>query len=376
MLRVQRFVRQHVLACDVVSLALVGVETARVKADAYLRAHLPPCAQCCKSRNETVFLLTLVPYIQVLRIQSTPTLRHRIRLKHIVIHTHITQERDRPRPTPSLPTKGGGILSPSRGPRKIYDFWGALVGGVGGGQFPRQHGLIVKIVRLVVTCRSERPEHILRGLIADTVHLRERNPDRFAIRPLCCLSASLSERFAIRRILRRLNISLTANEVSGLLSFSRRRSFSACGLSPHPHIHACPEQTGAQRALKPLRPFVADIQHRCHLISILCAVATCRELHVLHHRRIDERQPLLLPAANQQRTMHLYAIHIHHVLIKTTAAHVVLAAQLVVLIHAGEGDEQAFYRPARRVGHHAARRGIYMVHHRRLPLHATHFHFL
>ena len=84
----------------------------------------------------------------------------------------------------------------------------------------------------------------------------------------------------------------------------------------------------------------------------------------------------MLPAANQQRTMHLYAVHIHHVLIKTTAAHVVLATQLVILVHTGEGDEQAFDRPARGVGHHTARTGIYMVHHRRLPLHTPHFHFL
>ena len=38
---------------------------------------------------------------------------------------------------------------------------------------PRQHGLIIEVVRLVVARRSERAEHILRGLVAYAVHLGE-----------------------------------------------------------------------------------------------------------------------------------------------------------------------------------------------------------
>ncbi len=74
--------------------------------------------------------------------------------------------------------------------------------------------------------------------------------------------------------------------------------------------------------------------------------------------------------------MYFYAVHIHLVFVKTTASHIVLAAQFIVLIHARKGDEQALDAAACGVGHDAGCGGFDVVHGVGLPFDAAHFHFL
>ena len=165
------------------------------------------------------------------------------------------------------------------------------------------------------------PEHIFRGLVADAVHFRE----------------------------------------------------NAVAVA---HIHACAQQTDCYTGLKPFRPFVGYIQRTGHLVAVFCAEAACRECHVLHHFGIDETQSFLLPRADEQRAVHLYAVHIHFVLVERTAAHIVLRAQFVVLVDAGKRNQYTLNRPARCVRHQSCRACVYLVHRARRPADTAHFHFL
>ena len=173
--------------------------------------------------------------------------------------------------------------------------------------------LIVEEVRTVVTFRLQRTEHVLRTLVAYAVHL------------------------AVRAV-------------------------------AHTYIDASALEPCRQRGLKSRRLLVAYIQHGGRLVAEPCIEPSGTELHVLHHLGIDKTQSLLLSGTYEQRTVNLYAVHIHGVLVKTAAAHVVLATHLVGLAHAGKRDQQALYASAADVGYDAPRSGVHTIHHILLAL--------
>ena len=119
-----------------------------------------------------------------------------------------------------------------------------------------------------------------------------------------------------------------------------------------------------------------DIEHTGHLIAVLRTESACREAHIIHHLGIDEAQTFLLAATDQQGTVHLDAVDIDLVLVETTATHVVLTTQFVVLVHAGKGDQYTLYRTTGSIRHQPCRAGIYLVHRPGRMLHSAHFHFL
>ena len=129
-----------------------------------------------------------------------------------------------------------------------------------------------------------------------------------------------------------------------------------------PHIELRAQQTTTYTCFKSLRSFISNVQNGRHLIAVLRAVTARGETHVLHHFGIYKTQTLLLTAANQKRTVYFDTIHIHRVLVKRTAADIILAAQLITLAHTGKSDQQALYRSAGCVRHHTSRRGINMIH--------------
>ena len=85
-------------------------------------------------------------------------------------------------------------------------------------------------------------------------------------------------------------------------------------------------------------------------------------MDVLHHLGVHEAQSFLLSATDEQRTVHLNAVDIDRVLVKRTAAYVVLATEFVGLAHTGESDKQALYRSSGSIRHDACRGGINAVH--------------
>ena len=95
-------------------------------------------------------------------------------------------------------------------------------------------------------------------------------------------------------------------------------------------------------------------------------------MYVLHHLRVDKTQTLLLATTNQQGTMDLDAVDIDGVLVKRTAADVILAAQLVRLAHARISDQQALYRSSGCVRHDARCGSVDAVHRTLRMLDATH----
>ena len=85
-------------------------------------------------------------------------------------------------------------------------------------------------------------------------------------------------------------------------------------------------------------------------------------MDVLHHLGVHEAQSFLLTATDEQRTVHLNAVDIDRVLVKRTAAYVVLATEFVGLAHTGKGDEKALNRSSGSVRHDACRGGINAIH--------------
>ena len=104
----------------------------------------------------------------------------------------------------------------------------------------------------------------------------------------------------------------------------------------------------------------------------MCAVTAGRESYVLYHLGIHKTQTFLLSRTDQQRTMNLYPVHIYRVLVKRTAADVILATQLIRLAHTRKSDQQTFYAAACRVRHNTCRGSINPVHRTLCVLHAAH----
>ena len=73
--------------------------------------------------------------------------------------------------------------------------------------------------------------------------------------------------------------------------------------------------------------------------------------------------------------MHLDAVYINRVLVKRTAAHIVLAAQLIRLTNAGESDQQTLDTTAGSIRHHACRTRINMIHRTLRMLDTAHLDF-
>ena len=136
----------------------------------------------------------------------------------------------------------------------------------------------------------------------------------------------------------------------------------------HTYIDTSALEPCRQRGLKSRRLLVTYIQHGGRLVAKPCIEPSGTELYVLHHLGINKTQSLLLSGAHEQRTVNLYAVHIHGVLVKTAAAHVVLATHLVGLTHARKRDQQALYASAADVGYDTASRGVHTIHHILLAL--------
>ena len=138
-------------------------------------------------------------------------------------------------------------------------------------------------------------------------------------------------------------------------------------------IQLCTEQAGAEARLESRGTLIGDIEHGGHLVVVLHAVATCREMDVLHHLGIDERQSFLLSGADEQRPIDLNAVDINRVLVERSAADIVLRTEFIGLAHAGERDEQTLDGSARGIRHDARGSGVDTVHHALCMLNAAHF---
>ena len=111
-----------------------------------------------------------------------------------------------------------------------------------------------------------------------------------------------------------------------------------CAVAPT-HIAASTQQAHAQARFQLGRAFVLNVEYGRHLVAVFRIESSCREIDALHHVGVDEAESLLLSAADEQWSVHLDAVDIDGVLVEATAAHVVLAAGLVVLADAGKSDQ-------------------------------------
>src|SRR6266487_928476 len=76
--------------------------------------------------------------------------------------------------------------------------------------------------------------------------------------------------------------------------------------------------------------FVLDVEHRAHLITILCLETPCIEIYVTNQFRIYKAQTFLLPVANKIRAKDLKIVYIDQVLIVAATANIVLRGKLIV----------------------------------------------
>ena len=81
----------------------------------------------------------------------------------------------------------------------------------------------------------------------------------------------------------------------------------------------------------------------------------------LHHIGIDETQSFLLPGTDQQGTVYFNAVDVHHVLVETTAAYVILRAEFIVATYSGLCSYHGFYASARSVRGQAVLLGFYLL---------------
>ena len=130
-------VGKHVLTRDVEVLPLVGIETAEVKTDLHLFAHLPFGAQGRKRREEAVFLLSLVIDIEVLRRLTAETLAQGIGREAVIVLADVAEERH-------LPLRR---------------------------HFPGDIGLIIDVSRLIIAGGCQSAEHVFAGFVTQAVHL-------------------------------------------------------------------------------------------------------------------------------------------------------------------------------------------------------------
>src|SRR5699024_1069774 len=74
-------------------------------------------------------------------------------------------------------------------------------------------------------------------------------------------------------------------------------------------------------------PFVFDVKHRRHFISVSRRKTTRREIDISDQIHIGKRQTLLLSAPDQLRPIYLKIIDIDQILIIISTPHIILAAQ-------------------------------------------------
>lgn len=102
-----------------------------------------------------------------------------------------------------------------------------------------------------------------------------------------------------------------------------------------------PQHTGHHGAFELLWAFVLNVQHRGKLIPVLGRKAARGEGDIVHQRRVDKAQPLLLPGADQHGTVHFKVVDIHQVLIIVAAPDRVLGGQFIIALHAGKQLERS-----------------------------------
>ena len=116
-------------------------------------------------------------------------------------------------------------------------------------------------------------------------------------------------------------------------------------------INVCAKQTGCNRGFEPFGVGIGDVKHARHLVAIFRLESTSREVNLLHHIAIDDGKSLLLSAIDEHRPVNLDAIDIDAVLVERAATNVVLAAQLVMGADASLGCHKLFDGIAARRGH-------------------------
>ena len=116
-------------------------------------------------------------------------------------------------------------------------------------------------------------------------------------------------------------------------------------------VHVGTEQAGLHAGLVPLGAGVGDVEHAAHPVAVLGLEAARAEVHLLHHVAVYHREALLLAAADEQGAVDLPPVDVHAVLVERSAAHVVLAGELVVGAHAGLRGHELLHGVARGAGH-------------------------
>ena len=111
------------------------------------------------------------------------------------------------------------------------------------------------------------------------------------------------------------------------------------------------EEAGTDRALVALGALVGDVEDRGHAVAILGLEATGGELHTVHHVGVDDREAFLLATADEHGTIDLHAVDIDAVLIKGAAADVVLRGELVMGGNAGLRSHEFLHGIAAGAGH-------------------------
>ena len=96
---------------------------------------------------------------------------------------------------------------------------------------------------------------------------------------------------------------------------------------------------------------VGDVEHTRHAVAVTCLEAAGREVNLLHHVAVDDREALLLSAADEHGAVDLYAVDIDAVLVEGAATDVVLARQLVVCADARLRGHKLFHGVSARARH-------------------------
>ena len=168
-----------------------------------------------------------------------------------------------------------------------------------------------------------------------------------------------------------LGLQASQHILIGLVSYSIAEGEALVAVSG---IHVGAQQTGQHACFGLLRTGIGDVEHAAHAVAVFRFEASRTEVHLFHHVAVDDREALLLPTADEQRTIYLHTVYRNAVLIEGTSTHVVLARQLVVCADTCLCGNEFLHCVARRTGHALQVFRVELLCGAQLPARVTHHH--
>ena len=99
--------------------------------------------------------------------------------------------------------------------------------------------------------------------------------------------------------------------------------------------------------------FVGDVEGGGHFVAVFGGVSAGGEVDTFDEVGVDDGEPLLLSAADEEGAVHFDVVDVDAVFVEGSATHVILRGELVVGGNAGLRLDEVFHGVARGGGSHS-----------------------